>query len=123
MANPNNGIGPKRLVVGAGYGMRDWLLQRVTAVLMAVYTIVLLVAFLTGQNFTYEGWAGLFAQQWFKLFSAVTLAGLAFHAWVGTRDVWMDYVKPVGLRLFLQIATIAWLIGCAAWAFQIFWSV
>ena len=123
MANPNNGIGPKRLVVGAGYVMRDWLLQRVTAVLMAVYTIVLLVAFLTGQNFTYEGWAGLFAQQWFKLFSAVTFAGFAFHAWVGTRDVWMDYVKPVGLRLFLQIATIAWLIGCAAWAFQIFWSV
>ena len=81
MANPNNGIGPKRLVVGAGYGMRDWLLQRVTAVLMAVYTIVLLVAFLTGQNFTYEGWAGLFAQQWFKLFSAVTFAGFAFHAW------------------------------------------
>ena len=123
MAKSNNGIGPKRLVVGAGYGMRDWLLQRVTAVLMAVYTIVLLGAFLTGQNFSYEGWAGLFAQQWFKLFSAVTFAGLAFHAWVGTRDVWMDYVKPVGLRLFLQIATIAWLIGCAAWAFQIFWSV
>jgi len=123
MANPNNGIGPKRLVVGAGYGMRDWLLQRVTALLMAIYTIILLVAFLTGQNFTYEGWAGLFAQQWFKLFSAVTLVGLGFHAWVGVRDIWMDYVKPVGLRLFLQIATIAWLIGCAAWAFQILWSV
>lgn len=123
MANSNNGIGPKRLVVGAHYGVRDWLLQRVTAVLMAAYTIILLVAFLTGQNFTYEGWAGLFAQQWFKLFSIVTFAGFAFHAWVGVRDVWMDYVKPVGLRLFLQIATIAWLIGCAAWAVQIFWSV
>lgn len=123
MANNNNGIGPKRLVVGAGYGMRDWLAQRVTAVLMVVYTATLLIAFLTGQNFTYEGWAGLFAQQWFKLISAVTLIGLFYHAWVGMRDVWMDYVKAVGLRLTLQIVTMAWLIGCAVWSIQIIWSV
>ncbi|MRW85813.1 succinate dehydrogenase, hydrophobic membrane anchor protein [Pseudoduganella sp. FT26W] len=119
----NNNIGPKRRVVGAHYGMRDWLAQRVTAVLMVLYTATLLIAFLTGQNFTYEGWAGLFAQQWFKLVSAVTLIGLFYHAWVGMRDVWMDYVKPVGLRLTLQMATVAWLIGCAVWSIQIIWSV
>lgn len=119
----NNNIGPKRLVVGAHYGLRDWLAQRVTAVLMVAYTVTLLVAFLTGQNFTYEGWAGLFAQQWFKLISAVTLFGLFFHAWVGVRDIWMDYVKSVGLRLTLQVATIVWLIACAAWSVQILWSV
>jgi succinate dehydrogenase / fumarate reductase cytochrome b subunit len=76
---------------------RDWLAQRVTAVLMVLYTAVLLVSFLTGSNFSYEGWAGLFAQQWFKLFSLVTLFGLFYHAWVGMRDIWMDYVKPVGI--------------------------
>jgi succinate dehydrogenase / fumarate reductase membrane anchor subunit len=123
MANNNNGIGPKRQVVGAHYGMRDWLAQRVTAVIMVLYTAILLIAFLTGQNFTYEGWAGLFAQQWFKLISAVTLIGLFYHAWVGMRDVWMDYVKSVGLRLTLQMATVAWLIGCAVWSIQIIWSV
>jgi succinate dehydrogenase / fumarate reductase membrane anchor subunit len=110
----NNNIGPKRLVVGAGYGVRDWLAQRVTAVLMVI---------LTGSNFSYEGWAGLFAQQWFKLFSAVTLFGLFYHAWVGMRDIWMDYVKAVGLRLTLQIITIGWLVGCAVWSVQILWSV
>ncbi|MGV7210009.1 succinate dehydrogenase, hydrophobic membrane anchor protein [Oxalobacteraceae bacterium A2-2] len=119
----NNNIGPKRLVVGAHYGVKDWLAQRVTAVLMVAYTAVLLIAFLSGQNFTYEGWAGLFAQQWFKLFSAVTLAGLFYHAWVGVRDIWMDYVKSVGLRLALQFITILWLIGCAVWSVQILWSV
>lgn len=121
--NTNNNVGPKRLVVGAHYGMRDWLAQRVTAVVMVAYTAILLITFLTGQNFSYEGWAGLFAQQWFKLFTAVTLFALFYHAWVGVRDVWMDYVKPVGLRLTLQAATILWLLACAAWAVQIIWSV
>jgi succinate dehydrogenase / fumarate reductase flavoprotein subunit len=84
--------------------MRDWLAQRVTAIVMAVFTVVLLVSFLTGQNFTYEGWAGLFARQWFKLFTMVTFFGLFYHVWVGIRDIWMDYVKPVGIRLTLQFA-------------------
>jgi succinate dehydrogenase / fumarate reductase membrane anchor subunit len=122
MSTKNN-IGPNRLVVGAHYGLRDWLAQRVTAVVMAVYTVVLLVLFLTGQNFSYEGWAGLFARQWFKLFTLVTLLMLFYHAWVGMRDIWMDYVKPVGIRLTLQVATILWLVVCAAWAVQILWSV
>jgi succinate dehydrogenase / fumarate reductase, membrane anchor subunit len=119
----NNNIGPKRLVVGAHYGLKDWLAQRVTAVVMAVYTFTLLISFLTGKNFSYEGWAHLFAQQWFKLFSLVTFFMLFYHAWVGMRDIWMDYVKAVGVRLTLQIATIMWLIVCAAWTVQILWSV
>lgn len=123
MSINDNGIGPKRRIVGAHYGMRDWLAQRVTAVIMVLYTATLVLAFLTGQNFTYEGWAALFAQQWFKLVSAVTLIGLFYHAWVGMRDVWMDYVRALGLRLVLQIATMAWLIGCAVWSIQIIWSV
>jgi succinate dehydrogenase / fumarate reductase, membrane anchor subunit len=122
MATPKN-IGQRRLVVGAHYGMRDWLAQRVTAIVMAIFTIVLLVSFLTGQNFTYEGWAGLFARQWFKLFTMVTFFGMFYHVWVGVRDIWMDYIKPVGIRLTLQIATLLWLLACAAWTVQILWSV
>ncbi len=122
MASKNN-IGPRRLVVGAHYGVKDWLAQRVTAIVMAVYTIVLLVSFLGAQEFSYEGWAGLFAKQWFKLFSLVTFLGLFYHAWVGIRDIWMDYVKSAGLRLVLMLATIFWLLACAAWTVQILWSV
>jgi succinate dehydrogenase / fumarate reductase membrane anchor subunit len=122
MATKNN-IGPRRLVVGAHYGVKDWLAQRVTAIVMAAYTIILLVAFLTAQDFSYEGWAGLFSRQWFKLFSLVTFLALYYHAWVGIRDIWMDYVKSAGLRLFLMLATIFWLLACAAWTVQILWSV
>lgn len=123
MHDTKKNIGQRRLVVGAHYGMRDWLAQRLTAILMAVFTVVLLVSFLTGQNFGYEGWAGLFSRQWFKLFAMVTFFALFYHAWVGVRDIWMDYVKPVGIRLTLQTLTVFWLLACAAWTVQILWSV
>jgi succinate dehydrogenase / fumarate reductase membrane anchor subunit len=116
-------IGPKRLVVGANYGLRDWLAQRVTAVIMAIYTVILLVCFFSGKDFGYSGWAGLFAQQWFKLASFVTFIALLYHVWVGVRDIWMDYVKPVAVRLVLHVLTIVWLLACAGWMVQILWRV
>jgi succinate dehydrogenase / fumarate reductase, membrane anchor subunit len=119
----HNRVGPKRLVVGAHYGLRDWLAQRITAVVMAVYTIVLLFWFFAAHNFSYEGWAGIFSLQWMKLATFVALLCLFYHAWVGIRDIWMDYVKPMGVRLFLQVLTILWLIGCAGYAAQILWRV
>lgn len=121
MANP--AAGSKRVIVGAGYGVRDWLAQRVTAVIMAVYTLILLGAFLLGDITHYDGWAGLFAKTWFKLATFVTLLALFYHVWVGMRDIWMDYIKPVGLRLALQVGTIVWLLACAAWSALILWRI
>lgn len=119
----NNGIGPKRLVVGAHYGIRDWIAQRATAVIMAIYTIVLLVLFFGARDFSYDGWASIFAAQWMKLATFVTLIALFLHAWVGVRDIWMDYIKPVGLRITLDVLTIAWLLGSLGYAAQILWRV
>jgi len=119
----NNNIGPKRLVVGAHYGMKEWLVQRVTAVVMVIYTVVLAVAFLLSNGASYEGWAGLFANQWMKILTFVTILSLLYHAWIGVRDIWMDYVKPMAVRLVLQVLTILWLVGCAGYAAQILWRV
>ncbi|WP_250452860.1 succinate dehydrogenase, hydrophobic membrane anchor protein [Caballeronia sp. ATUFL_M2_KS44] len=118
-----NRVGSKRLVVGAHYGLGDWLAQRVTAIVVAVYTLVLLVLFFGAHSFSYEGWASIFAMQWMKLATFVALLSLFYHAYVGVRDVWMDYVKPVALRLFLTVLTVLWLIGCAGYAAQILWRV
>ncbi len=115
--------GSKRLVVGAHYGFRDWLSQRITAALMALFTLVLLVQVLLPGPMGYDKWAGIFAQQWMKVFTFVVIVSLAYHAWVGMRDVWMDYVKPVGLRLLAQVVSIAWLVGCAGWAVQVLWRL
>ena len=122
MAGKNN-IGAKRLVVGAHYGMFEWLAQRVTAVIMAVFTVVLLVWFFAASDFSYVGWASIFAHQWMKLLTFVTALSLFYHAWVGIRDIWMDYVKPAGIKLTLQVLTILWLVACAGYAVQILWRV
>ncbi len=115
--------GSKRIVVGAHYGMRDWLSQRVTAGLMALFTIVLLVQVLFGGPLGYDRLAAIFASQWMKVLTFVVIVALAWHAWVGVRDIWMDYVKPVGTRLVLQVFTIVWLVGCAGWAIQVLWRL
>jgi succinate dehydrogenase / fumarate reductase membrane anchor subunit len=115
--------GSKRVVVGAHYGLRDWLSQRVTAVLMALFTVVLLVQVLMPGPLGYDKWAGIFAAQWMKVLSFVVFIALAWHAWVGMRDILMDYVKPVGTRLALQVATLVWLLGCTGWAVQVLWRL
>lgn len=116
--------GSKRVVTGAHYGLRDWLVQRVTASLMALFTVVLLLQVLTTSGpINYEAWAGIFASQWMKFLTFGLIISLAWHAWIGVRDIWMDYVKPVGLRLALHVFTLVWLVGCAGWAFSVLWKL
>ncbi|MDH5206168.1 MAG: succinate dehydrogenase, hydrophobic membrane anchor protein [Hylemonella sp.] len=116
--------GSKRLVVGAHYGLRDWLSQRVTAAVIALFTLVLLGQLLLSSGpIDYITWAGIFAAQWMKVLTFIVIVALAWHVWVGMRDIWMDYIKPVGLRLSLQVFTIVWLVGCAGWAVQVLWRL
>jgi len=115
--------GTKRIVTGAHYGLRDWLAQRITAVLMALFTVVLLAQVIFGEPLSYYKWAGIFSHQWMKTLTFVVIIALLYHAWVGVRDIWMDYVKPVGVRLALQVFTIVWLVGCAGWAIQVLWRL
>jgi succinate dehydrogenase / fumarate reductase membrane anchor subunit len=116
--------GSKRIVVGAHYGLRDWLAQRVTAALMALFTLIVLaqVIFSKGQMGYYQ-WAGIFSSQWMKTLTFTIILALLYHVWVGMRDIWMDYIKPVGIRLSLQVFSIVWLVGCAGWAIQVLWRV
>ena len=117
-------FGSKRLVVGAHYGLRDWLVQRLTAIVMAVFTIVLLVQVIATKGpIGYETWAGIFASQWMKSITFATLVALIWHAWVGVRNVWMDYIKPDGLRLVFYLVTIFWLVACAGWGVQVLWRL
>jgi len=116
--------GSKRTVVGAHYGLRDWLAQRVTAAIMAVFTVLLLVQVIFSKGPSgYESWAGIFSSQWMKTLTFSVIIALLYHAWVGVRDIWMDYIKPTGLRLVLQVLSIVWLVGCAGWAIQVLWRL
>jgi len=116
--------GSKRTVVGAHYGLRDWLSQRITAGLMALFTLVVLAQVLFARgDIGYDKWSGIFSSQWMKVLTFTVIASLLHHVWVGMRDIWMDYVQPVGIRLGLQIFTLVWLIGCAGWAIQVLWRL
>jgi succinate dehydrogenase / fumarate reductase membrane anchor subunit len=117
-------FGSKRIVVGAHYGLRDWLAQRVSAALMALFTLVVLAQVLfTKGPIGYDKWAGIFSAQWMKVLTFTVIVALLYHAWVGIRDIWMDYVKPAGLRLVLQAFSIIWLVGCTGWAIQVLWRL
>ena len=116
--------GSKRIVTGAHYGLRDWLAQRITGALMVLFTAAILVQVLFSRGeIGYDLWAGIFAAQWMKALTFAIVVALAYHVWVGVRDIWMDYVKPVGLRLILQIFTIVWLLDCSGWAIQVLWRL
>ena len=110
-----------RIVVGAHYGLRDWLAQRITAGIMAVYTVIVLVVFLTGQPIGYQVWRDLFTQGWMRVATLLFAASLAWHAWVGVRDIIMDYIKPTGLRLALESVVLLTIAGYLAWTIQILW--
>jgi succinate dehydrogenase / fumarate reductase membrane anchor subunit len=112
----------KRIVVGAHYGLRDWLVQRVSAAIMVLYTLLFLVILVTSPPRHYAAWKALFAGQAMKLATFVFLVSLFLHAWVGMRDILMDYVKPTGWRLSLQVLVILALVAYAGWSLQILWS-
>ena len=111
----------KRLVVGAHYGLRDWLAQRISALIMAVYTLMLMVVLMRTPPLTYAAWKDLFAQGWMRVATLLFAASLAWHAWVGVRDILMDYVKPDGLRLALQVLVLLVIAGYVGWTIQILW--
>ncbi len=113
----------KRVIVGAHYGLRGWLAQRITAVVMALYTLLILAILLVAPPKHYLAWKTLFANQAMKLATFLFLASIFAHAWVGIRNILMDYVKPTGWRLALESAVVLALVAYAGWALQILWSV
>jgi len=111
-----------RVITGAHYGLKDWLVQRVTALVMAVYAVLFVGAVVICSPANYEEWRALFAPQWMRLASLLFFLSLFWHAWVGMRDIFMDYVKHTAVRLGLQVVVILLLVAYAAWAVQILWS-
>jgi succinate dehydrogenase / fumarate reductase membrane anchor subunit len=111
----------QRIVTGAHYGLRDWLAQRITAVIMAVYSVIALIVLLSGLPLTYAVWKDLFSQGWMRVATLLFMASLAWHAWVGVRDILMDYVKPAGLRLALEVMALLTIAAYVGWTIQILW--
>jgi succinate dehydrogenase / fumarate reductase membrane anchor subunit len=112
----------KRIVTGAHYGLRDWLAQRVTAVVMAAFVLLLAAMLMISPPHDYASWKALFSNRWMRIASFLFLVSLYWHAWIGIRNILMDYVRATGVRLTLQILVILSLLFYIIWSVEILWS-
>ncbi|MHB1215973.1 MAG: succinate dehydrogenase, hydrophobic membrane anchor protein [Thiobacillus sp.] len=108
---------------GSHTGTGSWLLQRATALALALALPGLMLYFLAALPLDFAGWQALFASRWLRVLMLLTAVALALHAWVGMRDIFMDYVHPTGLRLALYLAVIVMLAGSVVWLAAILWDV
>ncbi|MFB2538767.1 succinate dehydrogenase, hydrophobic membrane anchor protein [Acinetobacter sp. c3-l95] len=112
-----------------GSGSRDWFIQRVSAVVLAVYTVVIFGWLLSHSGFDYVAWSGFMKTLPMKILSLLAVLSLLVHAWIGMWQVFTDYVttrqmgpSALGLRLVLTSAVIISVFAYAIWAIQIFWA-
>jgi succinate dehydrogenase / fumarate reductase membrane anchor subunit len=112
----------RRAVTGAHYGLTDWLAQRVTAVLMVIYLIILAGVLFIAAPQDYAAWKSIFDHQWMRIATFVFFMCMFWHAWIGVRNVLMDYVHPTAIRLAVQVAVITALLFYLVWTAEILWS-
>ncbi|HEY7903698.1 MAG TPA: succinate dehydrogenase, hydrophobic membrane anchor protein [Casimicrobiaceae bacterium] len=108
--------------VGAHYGWRDWLVQRITALVMVAYSALLIGIALWNGGLGYATWTVIFASNAFRVATFLFMASLLWHAWVGVRNILMDYVKPAGVRLTLECVAVAVLVGYLGWTIAVLWG-
>ncbi len=108
---------------GARRGLLSWLLARLSAGVMAVFVPLFLAYAAHQAPLDYPAWRGLFAPLPIKLASLLFVAALLLHAWIGLREIFLDYVRPLLLRLFLYLVAAAAYGACLAWAAHILWEV
>lgn len=111
-------------VLGVSHqGLRDWVIQRLSAVYMAIYFTAMIVYFACHSGLTFAQWHGLFAFVPMKIATMILVVGLLFHAWIGIWTIFTDYIKAPILRAVLN--SLVWLAlgACFFWALLILWSV
>lgn len=90
-----------------GNGLKDWLIQRVTAVYFAFYTVYLVLFFMAHPHLTYDVWHKLFICIGFQIATAVALIAFVLHAWIGIWTVTTDYIKCTSIRILVQLMVLA----------------
>lgn len=112
-----------RTAAGARGGTGIWLLQRASALLMAVLLpVILAYALLQGPN-DYESWRALFAPLAAKVAALLFVAAMLVHAWIGLREILIDYVHPMSIRLPLYLVFAVLYLTCLIWAVDILWGM
>jgi len=111
-------------------GLSDFILQRVSAVILGLYTLYITGFLLVTPDLDFMTWAAFHGGTWMQLFSTLAVLALAAHAWIGMWTVGTDYIRE---HYFGQRATVfrsIYMVICAgvlfvfvAWSLQIFWRL
>ena len=105
-----------------GNGLKDWLIQRFTAVYLWLYTLLFAVIYISSAPFDYAKWHGLFHTPWFQVATAIAVFSIVFHAWIGIWTVTTDYIKHTCIRLCVQGAVFFLLLAQLIGAFMTIWG-
>jgi succinate dehydrogenase / fumarate reductase membrane anchor subunit len=106
-----------------GNGLRDWLWQRFSAIVLGVYFLVLLQFFFTHPHLQFLTLRLYFSTPWVQIFTLIALVSLFLHAWVGMWTVITDYIKPAMIRFVAQALVILTLVIYFFWGIEILWRV
>ena len=111
-------------------GVLEWVIQRISAVLLALYSVGIISFLITHPNLDFESWSALHETQSVRVFSLLTLLGLCAHMWIGMWTVITDYLTPLHLgasantvKGLCQIVIITLIIFYAIWGTFVFWSI
>lgn len=102
-------------------GLRAWLVQRITAVFMLLFIVFFLVHFVVDPPHSYPAWHGWMMSPSVSVVTTVFFAALLAHAWVGVRDVILDYVHPMAFRVGLLVLLGSGLTALGIWVMRILW--
>ena len=104
-------------------GLYDWMIQRVTAIVLAVYTVFILGYLVLNPDLSYAQWHTLFEQTWVRIFSLMALLSLGAHAWIGLWTISTDYIKAMVFRFIFQALSGLVMFVYVVWGVQILWGL
>lgn len=104
-------------------GLYDWMMQRVTAVVLLVYTIFMIGYLLLHPGLEYAQWQELFSGTATRIFTLLALLSMVAHAWIGMWSVSTDYIKPTGARFLFQSVCGLLAFIYVVWGIQILWGI
>jgi succinate dehydrogenase / fumarate reductase membrane anchor subunit len=105
-----------------GNGLKDWLIQRLTAIYLAIFSIFLLGFIVAHPQMQYDDWFALFHRASFQVASLMAVFALTLHAWVGLWTVTTDYLHCTAIRLSAQSLILLVLLGQLIGGFMTIWG-
>jgi len=96
-------------------GMHAWLIQRFSGIYIGIFSLILIVTLWQAAPQNYQQWSSLFSGAWLQLGTSLFVVALLFHAWIGLRDVIIDYIHPVWIKMLVMTGVILMLVASGFW--------